>query len=89
MVKNKNKNTEMVVKEKDQRFRKITIIKNLSTNIVDYHITGFGNPIDIDTLWGFLDNECVANLIKQRIVKGFQENQQNKVKPEVKDAEKG
>jgi len=51
MSKNKDE-----IKEKDPRFRKLTIVKNLSTNVVDYNINGFGNPIDVDTLWGFIDN---------------------------------
>jgi len=85
----KNKKEEIVErKEKDTRFRKIMITKNLQTNVVNYNINGFGNPVDIDTLWGFIDNECNPQLIKQRIVVGFQ---QNKIKSaeEVKDAEKG
>ena len=62
----KNKDSEL--KEKDLRFRKLTIVKNLSTNVVNYNINGFGNPIDVETLWGFIDNEWNPNLIKQRIV---------------------
>ena len=81
-----NKKTDIgELKEKDPRYRKITITKNLSTNIVNYNINGFGNPVDIDTLWGFIDNECNPELIKRRIIAGAQ---QNKIKPEgVKDAE--
>ena len=86
MSKNKNE-----PKEKDQRFRRLTIVKNLSTNIVDYNINGFGNPIDADTLWGFIDNECNPNLIKQRIVTALRNKQQQPVetkKLEEKDARK-
>lgn len=87
----KNKNSENVVKEKDPRFRKIQITKNLNTNVVNYNINGFGNPVDIDTLWGFIDNECNPQLIKQRIVASFQQKQQQQNKlgsvEGVKDAE--
>ena len=87
MSKNKDE-----IKEKDPRFRKLTIVKNLSTNVVDYNINGFGNPIDVDTLWGFIDNECNPNLIKQRIVNASKQQQlqsQNKLVEEKEDAKKG
>jgi len=87
MSKNKDE-----IKEKDPRFRKLTIVKNLSTNVVDYNINGFGNPIDVDTLWGFIDNECNPNLIKQRIVNASKQQQlqsQNKPVEEKEDAKKG
>ena len=87
MSKNKDE-----IKEKDPRFRKLTIVKNLSTNVVDYNINGFGNPIDVDTLWGFIDNECNPNLIKQRIVNASKQQQiqsRNKPVEEKEDAKKG
>ena len=87
MSKNKDE-----IKEKDPRFRKLTIVKNLSTNVVDYNINGFGNPIDVDTLWGFIDNECNPNLIKQRIVNASKQQQiqsRNKPGEEKEDAKKG
>ena len=73
-------------------FRSLTIVKNLSMNVVDYNINGFGNPIDVDTLWGFIDNECNPNLIKQRIVNASKQQQiqsQNKPVEEKEDAKKG
>lgn len=74
---------EIIKKEKDPRYRKAIITKNLDTNQVSYKFTGFGVPVDVDTLWGFIDNECNAEVIKRRLVSAQRQPQNKEV--EVKE----